>query len=78
MQTWILQDLVKRLEWAQALAYVSRHHLVVPCKKILGTSRGSCGAKGQVQARRIGVILLATTPFAMRSHTWDGLGGKHH
>lgn len=60
MQTWILQDLVKHLEWAQALAYVSQHHLVVPCKKILGTSHGSCGSRDRSEPEGIRAILLAT------------------
>jgi len=61
MQTWILQDLVKRLEWMQALASVSQHHLVVPCKNILGTSHVSCGARDRSKPKELGEILVATS-----------------
>lgn len=60
MQTWILQDLVKWLEWVEALAYIAQHHLVVPCKKILGTSRGCSSSRDRSDPEGIRAVLLTT------------------
>lgn len=78
MQTWILQDLVKRLEWVEALAYVAQHHLVVPCKKILGTSRGYSSSRDRSDPEGIGGNSPDYRCFAVRSHTWGDLGRDHH